>query len=123
MGTIIMLVVLVGMIWFMQRSQKKQAQERQNQLKALAKGDEIVTIGGLYGVIDEVDEDNQKMVLDIDGVYLTYELSAFKRVSNRAEPETVEPETTVIEEVTETEAVVEEAAEEVSTDAAIESKD
>ena len=26
MGTIIMLVVLVGMIWFMQRSQKKQAQ-------------------------------------------------------------------------------------------------
>ena len=111
------------MIWFMQRSQKKQAQERQNQLKALAKGDEIVTIGGLYGVIDEVDEDNQKMVLDIDGVYLTFELSALKRVINRAEPETVEPETTVIEEVTETEAVVEEAAEEVSTDAAIESKD
>ena len=123
MGTIIMLVVLVGMIWFMQRSQKKQAQERQSQLKALAKGDEIVTIGGLYGVIDEVDEDNQKMVLDIDGVYLTFELSALKRVINRAEPETVEPETTVIEEVTETEAVVEEAAEEVSTDAAIESKD
>lgn len=123
MGTIIMLVVLVGMIWFMQRSQKKQAQERQNQLKALAKGDEIVTIGGLYGVIDEVDEDNQKMVLDIDGVYLTFELSALKRVINRAEPETVEAETTVIEEVTETEAVVEEAAEEVSTDAAIESKD
>ena len=123
MGTIIMLVVLVGMIWFMQRSQKKQAQERQNQLKALAKGDEIVTIGCLYGVIDEVYEDNQKMVLDIDGVYLTFELSALKRVINRAEPETVEPETTVIEEVTETEAVVEEAAEEVSTDAAIESKD
>ena len=123
MGTIIMLVVLVGMIWFMQRSQRKQAQERQNQLKELAKGDEIVTIGGLYGVIDEVDEDNQKMVLDIDGVYLTFELSALKRVINRAEPETVEPETTVIEEVTETEAVVEEAAEEVSTDAAIESKD
>ena len=123
MGTIIMLVVLVGMIWFMQRAQKKQAQERQNQLKALAKGDEIVTIGGLYGVVDEVDEDNQKMVLDIDGVYLTFELSALKRVINRAEPETVEPETTVIEEVTETEAVVEEAAEEVSTDAAIESKD
>ena len=123
MGTIIMLVVLVGMIWFMQRSQKKQAQERQNQLKALAKGDEIVTIGGLYGVVDEVDEDNQKMVLDIDGVYLTFELSALKRVINRVEPETVEPETTVIEEVTETEAVVEEAAEEVSTDAAIESKD
>ena len=120
-----MLVVLVVMIWFMQRSQKKQAQERQNQLKALAKGDEIVTIGGLYGVVDEVDEDNQKMVLDIDGVYLTFELSALKRVINRTEQGTVEPETTVIEEVTETEAeaVVEEATEEASTDTAIENKD
>lgn len=123
MGTIIMLVVLGGMIWFMQRSQRKQAQERQNQLKELAKGDEIVTIGGLYGVIDEVDEDNQKMVLDIDGVYLTFELSALKRVINRAEQETVEPEITVIEEATETEAVVEGATEEASTDTAIESKD
>ena len=57
----------------MQRSQKKQAQARQDQLKALQKGDEIVTIGGLYGVVDEVDTANQKMVLDIDGVYLTFE--------------------------------------------------
>lgn len=123
MGTIIMLVVLVGLIWFMQRSQKKQAQERQNQLKALAKGDEIVTIGGLYGVVDEVDEDGQKMVLDIDGVYLTFELSALKRVINRAEQETAEPETAAIEEATETEAVVEEATEEAATDTAIESND
>ncbi len=123
MGTIIMLVVLVGLIWFMQRSQKKQAQERQNQLKALAKGDEIVTIGGLYGVVDEVDEDSQKMVLDIDGVYLTFELSALKRVINRAEQETAEPETAAIEEATETEAVVEEATEEAATDTAIESND
>lgn len=123
MGTIIMLVVLVGLIWFMQRSQKKQAQERQNQLKALAKGDEIVTIGGLYGVVDEVDEDSQKMVLDIDGVYLTFELSALKRVINRAEQETAEPETAAIEEATETEAVVEEATEKAATDTAIESND
>lgn len=65
------------------------------------------------------------MVLDIDGVYLTFELSALKRVINRTEQGTVEPETTVIEEVTETEAeaVVEEATEEASTDTAIENKD
>lgn len=123
MGTILILVVMVGLIWFMQRSQKKQAQERQNQLKALAKGDEIVTIGGLYGVIDEVDEDNQKMVLDIDGVYLTFELSALKRVINRAEGDTVEAETSVIEETAATEPLVEETTEAASTDTAINSKD
>lgn len=114
MPTLIMLIVMVALIWFMQRSQKKQAQNRQEQLKALQKGDEIVTIGGLYGIIDEVDVDNQKMVLDIDGVYLTFELGAVKRVVNKAQQEAVET------------AVVEEAAEEqaeTTEDTAVESED
>ena len=114
MPTFIMLIVMVALIWFMQRSQKKQAQNRQEQLKALQKGDEIVTIGGLYGIIDEVDVDNQKMVLDIDGVYLTFELGAVKRVVNKAQQEVVET------------AVVEEAAEEqagTTEDTAVESED
>ncbi|WP_423215201.1 preprotein translocase subunit YajC [Streptococcus equinus] len=114
MPTLIMLIVMVALIWFMQRSQKKQAQNRQEQLKALQKGDEIVTIGGLYGIIDEVDVDNQKMVLDIDGVYLTFELGAVKRVVNKAQQEVIET------------AVVEEAAEEqaeTTEDTAVESED
>lgn len=114
MPTLIMLIVMVALIWFMQRSQKKQAQNRQEQLKALQKGDEIVTIGGLYGIIDEVDVDNQKMVLDIDGVYLTFELGAVKRVVNKAQQEVAET------------AVVEEAAEEqaeTTEDTAVESED
>ncbi|SDJ26720.1 preprotein translocase subunit YajC [Streptococcus equinus] len=114
MPTLIMLIVMVALIWFMQRSQKKQAQNRQEQLKALQKSDEIVTIGGLYGIIDEVDVDNQKMVLDIDGVYLTFELGAVKRVVNKAQQEVVET------------AVVEEAAEEqaeTTEDTAVESED
>lgn len=114
MPTLIMLIVMIALIWFMQRSQKKQAQNRQEQLKALQKGDEIVTIGGLYGIIDEVDVDNQKMVLDIDGVYLTFELGAVKRVVNKAQQEVVET------------AVVEEAAEEqaeTTEDTAVESED
>lgn len=114
MPTLIMLIVMVALIWFMQRSQKKQAQNRQEQLKALQKGDEIVTIGGLYGIIDEVDVDNQKMVLDIDGVYLTFELGAEKCVVNKAQQEVVET------------AVVEEAAEEqaeTTEDTAVESED
>ncbi|SDQ49152.1 preprotein translocase subunit YajC [Streptococcus equinus] len=114
MPTVIMLLVMVGLIWFMQRSQKKQAQNRQEQLKALQKGDEIVTIGGLYGIIDEVDVDNQKMVLDVDGVYLTFELGAVKRVVNKAQQEVVE--TTVVEEAAEEQA-------ETTEDTAVESED
>ncbi|WP_045798245.1 preprotein translocase subunit YajC [Streptococcus equinus] len=114
MPTLIMLIVMVALIWFMQRSQKKQAQNRQEQLKALQKGDEIVTIGGLYGIIDEVDVDNQKMVLDIDGVYLTFELGAVKRVVNKAQQEVVE--TVVVEEAAEEQA-------ETTEDTAVESED
>lgn len=122
MSMIIMLVVVFGMILLMQRTQKKQVQERQNQLKALAKGDEVVTIGGLYGIVDEIDEENKKMVLDIDGIYLTFELNALKRVLNRAEQDVVETETAVVDEATETDDVVEETTE-AATDTAIESKD
>lgn len=115
---IIMLVVMVGMIWFMQRSQKKQAEERQNQLKAIQKGDEVVTIGGLYGIVDEVDADNQKLVLDVDGVYLTFELAAVKRVVNKAAQAQ-----TAVEAAPAEEAPAIDSKEESEVDSAIDSKD
>ncbi|EHJ52074.1 preprotein translocase subunit YajC [Streptococcus macacae] len=82
--TIVMLIILIGAIFFMQRSQRKQAQERQNQLNAIAKGDEVITIGGLYATVDEVDAQEQKLVLDVDGVYLPFEMTAIKRVVQKA---------------------------------------
>ncbi len=120
MAGIIMIVVMVGMIFFMQRQQKKQATERQNQLNAVKKGDEVVTIGGLYATVDEVDLDAKKIVLDADGIYLTFELSAIKSVVAKASAvETSESSEKAVEEVTETEAsAVESTTEE--TESAIE---
>lgn len=102
MPMIIMLVVMVGMIFFMQRQQKKQAESRQNQLNAIQKGDEVITIGGMYALVDEVDTDAKKIVLDVDGVYLTFELSAIKTVVNKAAQAVPAPT-----EETDTEAAVE----------------
>ena len=65
----IMLVAMLGLMFFMQRSQKKQAQKRMESLNKLQKGYEVITIGGLYGT-----------VVDVDGVYLTFELAAIKTV-------------------------------------------
>lgn len=113
---------MIGLIWFMQRSQKKKVQERQTQLNAVTKGDEIVTIGGLYGLIDEVDVDNQKMILDVDGVYLTFELSAIKRIVAKADQVITEKES--VEEVTTDEVITETPAVEADKlESAIESKD
>ena len=119
--TIIMFVVLIGAIFLMQRSQKKQAQERQNQLNAIAKGDEVVTIGGMYAVVDEVDNDNKKIV---DGVFLPFELTAIKRVVTK-ESQTVETDQTPEEatEIIETSKIEEKGSdskETASTESAIE---
>lgn len=69
-------LVMVAMIGFMFYSQRKQQKQRQDALSQIKKGDEIVTIGGLFGIVDEIDE--KKVVLDVDGVYLTFERGAIR---------------------------------------------
>ena len=91
---IIMFVVMAGLIFYMNRTQKKQAEKRMESLNKLQKGYEVITIGGLYGTVDEVDTEKRTVVLDGDGVYLTFELTAIKTVLPQAEAE-VDPEAKV----------------------------
>ena len=93
---IIMFVVMAGLIFYMNRTQKKQAEKRMESLNKLQKGYEVITIGGLYGTVDEVDTEKRTVVLDVDGVYLTFELTAIKTVLPQAEAEASEE--SVIEE-------------------------
>ena len=93
---LIMLVAMMALMFFMQRSQKKQAQKRMESLNKLQKGYEVITIGGLYGTVDEVDTEKGTIVLDVDGVYLTFELAAIKTVLPLKEA--VTPEGTVVDE-------------------------
>ena len=58
---LIMLVLMVGLMYFMSRSQKKQYQKRMESLNKLQKGNEVITIGGLYGTIDEVDQNARRL--------------------------------------------------------------
>lgn len=59
---LIMLVAMLGLMFFMQRSQKKQAQKRMESLNKLQKGYEVITIGGLYGTVDEVDTEKRTKI-------------------------------------------------------------
>lgn len=45
----------------------------------------MVTIGGMYAIVDEVDTVGNKIVLDVDGVFLPFELSAIKRVVSKGD--------------------------------------
>ncbi|CQR25924.1 preprotein translocase subunit [Streptococcus varani] len=97
MGQFIFPVLMLGMLGWMFFSQRKQQQSRANTLNQIKKGDEIVTIGGLYGIVDEIND--QKVVLDIDGIYLTFDRAAIR---NRVTEAAVTPEVeTIVEESTE----------------------
>ena len=61
----IMLALIFVVMWFfMIRPQRKQQKELQNFRDSLAKGDKVVTIGGIFGTIVEVKEDIVLMEVD-----------------------------------------------------------
>lgn len=80
MGLMIFVVIMfVGMYFLSIRPQKKQQQKRQEMLKGMNKGDKVVTLGGIKGVIASIDRDNKEVVVDCDGIYLTFDLNFIRR--------------------------------------------
>ncbi len=56
-SSILMLVLLFAVVYFfMIRPQQKKQKELQKQREALKKGDKVVSAGGIYGIIKEVQE-------------------------------------------------------------------
>lgn len=53
---IMMILIFVVFYFFMIRPQQKQQKKLQKQRDALRRGDKVVTAGGIYGIIQEVNE-------------------------------------------------------------------
>lgn len=63
----IMLLLIFGVMWlFMIRPQRKQQKEAENFRNSLRKGDKVVTIGGIFGEIVEVNETTALIKVDGD---------------------------------------------------------
>lgn len=63
---LIFLVVIFAMFYFvMIRPQRKRQKEQQEMMANLQKGDRVLTIGGIYGVIDSISEDS--LVIKVEG--------------------------------------------------------
>jgi preprotein translocase subunit YajC len=57
-GMLIMLVAIFAIFYFLMiRPESKRRKERQQMIDSLARGDKVVTIGGLYGEVQDVHED------------------------------------------------------------------
>ncbi|MDQ0156090.1 preprotein translocase subunit YajC [Robertmurraya andreesenii] len=80
LATFIPLILMFVIFYFLlirpQQKRQKAVNQMQNDLK---KGDKIVTIGGLHGIIDSIDEG--KIVIKCgDGSRLTYDRQAVREV-------------------------------------------
>ena len=63
----IMLILIFVVMWFfMIRPQRKQQKELQKFRDSIKKGDKVVTVGGIYGTVDQVDE-NGTVLIKVDG--------------------------------------------------------
>jgi len=83
-GTLLPFIAMIAVFYFLlirpQQKQQKQIREMQNNLQ---KGDKIVTIGGLHGIVDSLDED--KIVIKAgDGSRLTFDRRSVREVVEKA---------------------------------------
>ncbi|NSL50167.1 preprotein translocase subunit YajC [Calidifontibacillus erzurumensis] len=85
MNTLVQLLPLIAMFaifyFLLIRPQQKRQKAIQTMQANLQKNDKVVTIGGLHGIIDSIDED--KVVIRCgDGSKLTYDRAAIREVKN-----------------------------------------
>ena len=80
---LLMVVIFYFLLW---RPQKKQQKERASLLGSLKKGQKIVTIGGIYGEIVELDDEKVK-VQGSEKVELTFAGTAVANVLSKKNKE------------------------------------
>ncbi|MEC1759177.1 preprotein translocase subunit YajC [Schinkia azotoformans] len=83
MDTLVQLLPLIAMFaifyFLLIRPQQKRQKAVQSMQSNLQKNDRVVTIGGLHGIIDSIDED--KVVIKCgDGSRLTFDRNAVREV-------------------------------------------
>ncbi|MBD3107862.1 preprotein translocase subunit YajC [Bacillus sp. AGMB 02131] len=84
LATIAPLLVMFVLFYFLlirpQQKRQKAVQTMQNELQ---KGDKVITIGGLHGFVDAMDE-GTVVIKCGDGSRLTYDRAAIREVAQKA---------------------------------------
>ena len=87
-GSLIIIVALFAALWFiMIRPQRAKQQKQRELLSSVEPGDEILTVGGIYGIVQELepDEDGGDLIVEIaDGIHV--------RIARKALATVIKPE-------------------------------
>lgn len=85
-----MSIVMVLFYLMMIRPQKRKEKEIRDQVNAIKENDRVVTIGGIYGVVTNVQRDTQRVTIRVDestGTKLRLNMTAIARVLTAEEQE------------------------------------
>ena len=104
MAQLIIIVAMFALLWlFLIRPQRARAQAHRELVTKVNIGDEILTVGGLYGNVVEIDEDDDLMLEIAPGTQV--------RIARRAVAAVVPPEEEIEEEIDEETLALEEGKE------------
>ncbi|AKS39054.1 preprotein translocase subunit YajC [Anoxybacillus gonensis] len=82
LASLLPLILFFAIFYFLLIRPQQKRQKAVQQMQAnLQKGDKVITIGGLHGIIDSLDE-NTVVIRTGDGSRLTYDRAAVREVVN-----------------------------------------
>ncbi|MBM6746684.1 preprotein translocase subunit YajC [Bifidobacterium ruminantium] len=76
---IVILVVMIGLMFWQSKKAKQQQAERKDFRSNLQPGTEIITIGGIIGKVVSVDTEYEEIVIDSEGSQLRFGFNAISR--------------------------------------------
>ena len=86
-GQLVPLILIFAIMYFLLiRPQQKKAKEHRAMVKALRRGDQVVTQGGVVGKVAKVKDENELEVEISDGVKVRVVQSTIVQVLNKTEP-------------------------------------
>ena len=94
-GLLIIVALFALMYVLMIRPQRAKAQQQQRILSTVAPGDEVLTVGGIYGIVQELepDEDGGDLIVEIaDGIHVRVARKALATIVKPDEEEEDEDE-------------------------------
>lgn len=89
---VVMIVLMIVMFYFLLiRPQKKQRKEQEARIAAMSKGDKIVTIGGMHGIVHHISKETVTIKIS-EGVFVPFNKVAVASVepSGKGDKKTVE---------------------------------
>jgi preprotein translocase subunit YajC len=84
-ASLILIVAMFALLWLLLiRPQRQKQAEQKRLIESVEPGDEILTVGGIYGIVEEIDEEDDLVVEIAEGIQV--------RVARRAVATVVKPE-------------------------------